>query len=330
MRVYTTVLQVGKQLNRQMFVQYLKDEYENREKQQLKILQDASGIVTAAKSQVIQGNIIYTDEFVLSQEGFVNYLYVYTSAEDLEESEKEQEPRWPRLMNRLMDNGLTACCQFPWKQKRIGSRYRFEAVRSKILSELLQKQQKKSRETESAYEELLELKEQEQKQEVAKLQEENEKLTRQFNDCMRKHLKQGDTCADTVKFSCSESQFYDGEIRDTILKVIQSEKNRMDMDPNQTGRRKYHLLCALLNENQIQGNGVKMAAEVKKILTRIDRVSPKERRKLRSLGFVDRVSRHNKLYFHNDDRYMLVLASTPSDGHAASNVAAEAVRMLFE
>lgn len=68
--------------------------------------------------------------------------------------------------------------------------------------------------------------------------------------------------------------------------------------------RKYHVLEALLKDNEIIGKGKELNAELKDILSKIDRINAKDRKRLKELGIVSRENKHNKLYFHNDDRKM--------------------------
>lgn len=103
----------------------------------------------------------------------------------------------------------------------------------------------------------------------------------------------------------------------------------MDSDPNQKGWRKYHVLTALLNDNKIVGKGKELEDELKDILSRIDRIGAKDRKRLRELGFVNKENKHNKLYFHDDKRYFIPLGKTPSDSRAASNAASIAINTII-
>ena len=58
------------------------------------------------------------------------------------------------------------------------------------------------------------------------------------------------------------------------------------------------------------GRGKNIATELKDILERIDKVNAKNRKRLKELGFVSRETKHDKLYFHDDDRYMITLGKT--------------------
>ncbi len=110
--------------------------------------------------------------------------------------------------------------------------------------------------------------------------------------------------------------------------MLQDEKQKMDEDPNQKGWRRYRVLEALLKGNKVVGKGKELETELKDILSKIDRITPKERKRLNELGFVSRENKHNKLYFHDDDRYLITLGKTPSDSCAASNSASTAVKTI--
>lgn len=81
-----------------------------------------------------------------------------------------------------------------------------------------------------------------------------------------------------IVFECDETEFYDGEIKDMIMGLLQNEKSQMDTDPNQVGWRKYHVLKALLESNEIIGKGEELERELKNILSQVDRISSKDKK----------------------------------------------------
>lgn len=132
-----------------------------------------------------------------------------------------------------------------------------------------------------------------------------------------------------IVMDCKEKEFYEGEIKDLVLEILEEEKKKMDQDPNQIGWRKYHILSSILESNTVVGKRRTLRNELKAVLSRIGRPSAKDRKMLNDLGFVVRQNGHNKLYFHDDDRYFITLASTPSDkGHASKNAAAIAIKTI--
>jgi len=98
-----------------------------------------------------------------------------------------------------------------------------------------------------------------------------------------------------------------------ILELLEREKKQMDDDPNQVGWRIYHVLKAILAENEITGKGKILETDLKDILSRVGRLNAKDKRRLQELGFISKDRKHNKLYFHGDGRYMITLGKTPGD-----------------
>ena len=87
-------------------------------------------------------------------------------------------------------------------------------------------------------------------------------------------------------------------------------------------------LKALLESNEIIGKGEELERELKNILSQVDRISSKDKKRLIELGFISRENKHNKLYFHGDDRYMITLGKTPGDSRAAANAASIAINTI--
>lgn len=133
----------------------------------------------------------------------------------------------------------------------------------------------------------------------------------------------------TISLNISENELYENEVKDLILEILKKEAQAMSGDRNQTECRKYHILRSILENNQISGNGKKIGAQLKKIMSNIDILNTKCRKQLKQLGFsIDDDGKHHKLYFHDDKRYPLVLAKTTSDCRAYKNAASTACRML--
>ncbi len=211
---------------------------------------------------------------------------------------------------------------------RVEDKYTWGTIRYQKILEKYREDLQANSDLEKTCEEILKLKENEHKQLV-------EELETELND-LRSKLEYYEYAFQNNKkdqmgnmiFNCSETEFFEGEIKDMLLRLIQNEMKKMDEDPNQIGWRKYHVLKALSQENQIVGNGEKLSHELKEIFSRLDKINAKDKKRLRELGFVDRENKHNKLYFHNDDRYLITVGKTPSDSCAASNAATQAINTI--
>lgn len=68
---------------------------------------------------------------------------------------------------------------------------------------------------------------------------------------------------------------------------------------------------------------------MKEILSKVDRITAQDRKKLKELGFVRKEHKHNKLYFHGDGRYFIPIGKTPSDFRAADNAASTAINTII-
>lgn len=211
---------------------------------------------------------------------------------------------------------------------KVNDKYTWGTIRYQKLFEKNKKDQEKNIEMENCYEEILKLKEEEYKQWAEGLEEENKNLRAKVEYYEYAFRSKREKESGNIMLECSEKEFFEGEIKDMLLSILQREKMQMDSDPNQKGWRCYHILSAIVNENEIVGRGKNLATELKDILGRIDKVNAKDRKRLKELGFVSRETKHNKLYFHDDDRYMITLGKTPSDFRASSNAASTAVNTI--
>ncbi|MBP3489216.1 MAG: hypothetical protein J6K53_12550 [Roseburia sp.] len=213
-------------------------------------------------------------------------------------------------------------------QVKVDDKYTWGTIRYQKLLEKYRQDQKENSELEKVCEEILELKEKEHAQLVADMELELNELRSKVQNYEYAFQSRKKEQIGNIMFNCSEEEFFEGEIKDMILKLLQDEKKKMDTDPNQRGWRRYHVLEALLKDNEIVGKGQDLDTELKDILSRIDRINAKDRKRLRELGFVSRENKHNKLYFHDDDRYLITLGKTPSDSRAASNSASTAINTI--
>lgn len=213
-------------------------------------------------------------------------------------------------------------------QVKIDDKYTWGTIRYQKLLEKYRQDQKESSELEKICEEIIKLKEKEHAQLVADMELELNELRSKVQNYEYAFQSRKKEQIGNIMFNCGEEEFFEGEIKDMILKLLQDEKKKMNTDPNQRGWRRYHVLEALLKDNEIVGKGQELEAELKDILSRIDRINAKDRKRLRELGFVSRENKHNKLYFHDDDRYLITLGKTPSDSHAASNSASTATNTI--
>ena len=215
-------------------------------------------------------------------------------------------------------------------------KYTWGTIRYQKLLERYRHDEKKNQELDDLHEEILKLKEKEYNELVEGMREELDEKETEINE-LRSKVESYEYALKNIKkeqegnvmFNCREEEFFEGEIKDMILKLLLIEKTKMDDDPNQIGWRKYHVLQALLQDNEIIGTGEKLKTELKEILSKVDRITAQDRKKLKELGFVRKEHKHNKLYFHGDGRYFIPIGKTPSDFRAADNAASTAINTII-
>lgn len=211
---------------------------------------------------------------------------------------------------------------------KLEDKYTWSTIRYKKLLSQYSKDKQESDDLEKTYEEILKLKEQESSQLIDELENEINDLRTKVQHYEALFQFKKVVGNESVNIYCNEKEFYEGEIKDMIMDILIDEKNEMEGDPNQEGWRKYHVLKSIVENNRIIGNGSKLAKELKSILSRIDRINAKDKKRLRELGFVIKDNKHNKLYFCDDNRYSITLGKTPGDCCASDNAASIAISTI--
>jgi len=125
----------------------------------------------------------------------------------------------------------------------------------------------------------------------------------------------------------TEEEFYAGEVKDVVLELI--EKAGKNYGDDQKKRRSYHILQDIINNNSTSTYRKEMIQEIREIIER-GNVSERTLSELRQMGFVVKGNDHQKASFHGDKRYMITLASTPSEWRGGSNTAHDAIDLMFK
>lgn len=217
----------------------------------------------------------------------------------------------------------------------------WNAIKFKKLSEEYVKRQKEHLEDKKLYDELLDTQDTEIADYKANVQEavktvqilENEKIALQgrlqaLEEKIRKDsdLEKGGI----IRFACGETEFYEGEISDLILEIINKCIDSMKYDSNQNSCRTFHILESVLKSNTKIGNRDTLQRNIKRIFGKLEKLDSKCKKELEGLGFfIQNDENHIKLYFHNDSRYIITLSKTPSDYREGKNVASDAIRILL-
>lgn len=123
-----------------------------------------------------------------------------------------------------------------------------------------------------------------------------------------------------IQIVTNESDLYEGEIMDVLLRLIQKEVNSMDSDDNTRSSRKYHVLKSILDTNSMSGKREEYI-QIFKSAFKDGCLSQDGVRNLKSHGFIVEKTKgnsHYKIVFADDDRYQIVFSSTTSDKKSAA------------
>jgi hypothetical protein len=125
--------------------------------------------------------------------------------------------------------------------------------------------------------------------------------------------------------SCSERDFFAGEISDTIVDALNAFKPSLNSES-----RRFHIVEALLEANPKVGKAREKAEEVKRILRGYKKMDKKTRAALIGLGFeIEEDGKHHKLIYSSDPRYTFTGSKTGSEYRGGKNFASEINRILF-
>lgn len=130
-----------------------------------------------------------------------------------------------------------------------------------------------------------------------------------------------------VFLNYTEKEFYPDEIKDVVLKIL--NKDMKGMGESEKKRRSYHILQDIKNSNDISPYREEMIQSIKAIIER-GNTNERTMTELHRIGFETKGNDHQKAYFHGDGRYMVTLASTPSEHRCGSNTAHDALDLMFD
>lgn len=166
-------------------------------------------------------------------------------------------------------------------------------------------------------------------EDMTKMQRQIEELTR-TNEILR-YENQGlraklETLGATpFLFTGDEHEFYPGEIKDLILSTLSDSLDRL---PPQS--RRIDVVKDILRNNAFMKISKERAVKIKAVLKNNDGMTGRVRQALEELGFVlTEDGKHIKATYYGDDRYLITISKTPSDGRSGKNVASEAIKICF-
>lgn len=126
-----------------------------------------------------------------------------------------------------------------------------------------------------------------------------------------------------------EYDLYEGEQKDTILKILKNEHRKMGGNANQKSTRKYHIIQSIIQNNEMCDKSSEIASEIRRIFSGDLKLTSAMRRDLGNLGFRIEERVHYRLTYKDDERYAFTMSKTSSDKRAAKNLRSEILKMLF-
>ena len=216
--------------------------------------------------------------------------------------------------------------------QRIGELYTWQGVlRAKILEQLtarnaeLSASEKKLAQAEEEAGQLLEMSE----ADVRRLRKQLEDMTKTCealtyeNYGLKEKLSSRED--QPVLYLGKEKEFYQNEIREFILDAIESS-----LPQYAQGSRRRDVLEDILAKNECQRMAAARATDLKVLLKGFKCVTAPMKRSLQDLGFEFREStKHYKLVYYGDDRYIATLSKTPSDARSGMNLASSMIKTML-
>lgn len=142
-------------------------------------------------------------------------------------------------------------------------------------------------------------------------------------------LKEKKGQGNVVMFEVQESDLYENEISDVILKVLEKEIHSMEDDVKLRESRKYHILQSLIQQNEQTETAIEITKILKTILNLDGSFNKAKRRQLNELGFDIEEGKHYKIIYRGDERYKITLPKTPSDYRSNINTVSDAANKMF-
>lgn len=125
----------------------------------------------------------------------------------------------------------------------------------------------------------------------------------------------------------TEKDFYPEEVRDVVLELL--DKAGKSAGEAEKKRRSYHVLQDIKACNSISQYRSEMIQSIRELIEK-ENVNERTISDLRKIGFETKGNDHQKAYFHGDGRYMVTLASTPSEYRGGANTSHDAIGLMFK
>lgn len=132
-----------------------------------------------------------------------------------------------------------------------------------------------------------------------------------------------------INLMCSEKDLYLGECHDAILHLVDARIRELESGESDVQKMRYYdILKAIQRENEKNGEGERLRKDIEDAM--LEDSIPALRNSMKKLGFDDvTATGHLRFNFCHDQRYTLVMATTPSDRAARKNASSSKVMKHF-
>ena len=155
-----------------------------------------------------------------------------------------------------------------------------------------------------------------------KLNNENQKLKAEIQGL---RMKYSDKCQLPVLVSGEEKDFYDGEIREIILEILDEYRKNC-----REGSRRECVITDILESNEYLHLPEKRKQTLKKALKGYRTMNGSLKSELESLGIeITSDGKHYKWSYFGDNRYVATVSKTSSDVRAGMNMASTIEKLMF-
>ena len=124
----------------------------------------------------------------------------------------------------------------------------------------------------------------------------------------------------SIVLHTKESEFYEDETKRFVIKALQ--RGIEEFGEEEKRWREYHILSDIVENNEFSEEGDRIKEKICALLKNDSRKKV-DISELKQLGFEIKKNSHDKYVFHNDGRYTLTIANSPSDHRNGENIAHE-------
>lgn len=184
-------------------------------------------------------------------------------------------------------------------------------------------EQKNEKKTDDEYEEYIK----DLEKQINTLKDDLEREKAKTENFKTQFENSGSTLSSLTFNSINEKEFYYGEIHDLIISIL---KDKYEISKQYgKARRSIDLLKAFLDTNFISKGRTVFEDMIKKAAVDASENIVKNKGSLIRAGFDVEIGNHHKITYNNDQRYKIILSSTPSCSSSKKNVKHEIITKIL-